>query len=136
MDASAYKDIKRSSKTKTRKSRALLAETPSHQQRIIFQPSVQAEQVARTNKGPGGEITAVPQALLGDEEVPATHMIPQVVTRSRSKRTVVKWSKNQNMKGTRSDFLTLSSNSWLQRDLSPGRHNHFDTKNQILGRKN
>ena len=85
---------------------------------------MQAEQITMVNEGPRGEITAVPRALLGDEKVPDRHMIPQVTTRSRSKRRIVNIDpsqndgvKNQNMKGTRSGLLILSRNSWMNQAI-------------------
>ena len=57
-------------------------------------------------------------------------MIPQVSTRSRSKHRIV-----NAMKSNSGDLSTLSRNSWPKRDLSLGRHNHGETKNQILGSK-
>ena len=82
-------ETKRSSKIKSRTSRVLLAETPINPQRILFQPSVNAEQITRANDGPVVEITALPIALELDEEVPVTQMIPRVATRSRFKRRIV-----------------------------------------------
>ena len=78
------------------KSKAILAETTSSQQRLPFQPSVQADQITRDNECPRGEIKSVPQALLGVEEVPDTHKPPQVVARSRSKRRIVNIDPSQN----------------------------------------
>ena len=134
MGAPAHKGIKRVSKTTTRKSRVVLAETSSHQLCLIFQLSLQAEQITWANEGKGGETTSVPQAALGDEEVQDTHMIPQAATRSRSKGRIVNIDPSQN-EGVKKTKI-LSRNSWLKRDFSPGRHNHFKTEKQILGGKN
>ena len=54
LGASAHKDIKRLSKITNRKSRSLMLETPSNQQRIIFQLSLQGEQRTGAIDGPGG----------------------------------------------------------------------------------
>ena len=89
MGVSAHKRATRSSKTKPRTSRAFLAETSSNQQRILFQLSVNAEQVTGANDGLVVDIPAVPISLVYDDEVPVTKMIPQTATRSRSKRRVV-----------------------------------------------
>ena len=47
-------------------------------------------QITRVNDGSVVAITAVPLALIHDEEVSVTQMIPQVATWSRSKRRIVK----------------------------------------------
>ena len=58
MGMSAHKEIKR----------GLLVENPSNQQRILFEPFVKIEQITRADAGSVVEITAVPRALIGDEE--------------------------------------------------------------------
>ena len=50
---------------------------------------MKAEQITMANDDLITEITAVPKAFLGDEELPDTHMIPQVVTWPRSTRRIV-----------------------------------------------
>ena len=86
LGTSSQKELKRQSKKSNRKFKTLLPESPSKQQRLIFQPPRSAELASGgVSDSPGGEPVAVPQPVPVDELPKLLHS-QQVITRSRTKR--------------------------------------------------